>query len=50
MKEALKIIEPDFDLLRLDNVDLDRISPLAEAIVVGSSQTEGEKGQTADHP
>ena len=50
MKEALRSIEPDFDLLRLDAVDLDSIFPLAEAAVAGSSQTEGEDGQTADLP
>ena len=50
MKETLRSIEPDFDLLRLDAMDLDSVFPLAEAAVAGYSLTEGEDGQTADLP
>ena len=50
MKEALRTIEPEFDMVRLDGVDLDSVFPLAKVALAESGQIEGEERQTADPP
>lgn len=48
MKEALKIADPNFDLLKWDKVDLYHVFSLTELAMARSSQLKGEEGQDTD--